>query len=210
MYETLHPDESVLNEYLDGELAQDQRADLELHLARCPGCSERLEEILTLFLALDELPHLSLERDLAPGILAGIASARSWETKTSPALRLVLAAQFSLALVLLFFAWPIVMRRLPVDAAIWFSQRAAAAVLHSMDTWAMGWDAFQVSVQASLGGITEAWRGLVGRPFWMRISLLEMVILLAATTALWLAGNGLLLGGRRSKNHTTDLKRRNP
>jgi hypothetical protein len=156
-----------------------------------------LEEILTLFLALDELPHLSLERDLAPGILAGIASARSWETKTSPALRLVLAAQFSLALVLLFFAWPIVMRRLPVDAAIWFGQRAAAAVLHSTDIWAMGWGAFQVSVQASLGEITEAWRGLVGRLFWMRISLLEIVILLAATTALWLAGNGLLLGGRR-------------
>ena len=39
----LHPDDGLIEEYLDGELASPERADLETHLAGCAACRERLE-----------------------------------------------------------------------------------------------------------------------------------------------------------------------
>ena len=38
-----HPDDGLIEEYLDGELASPERAELEAHLAGCAACRERVE-----------------------------------------------------------------------------------------------------------------------------------------------------------------------
>ena len=38
-----HPDDGLIEEYLDGELASPERTELEAHLAGCAACRERVE-----------------------------------------------------------------------------------------------------------------------------------------------------------------------
>ncbi|MFZ5919502.1 MAG: anti-sigma factor family protein [Chloroflexota bacterium] len=65
-----HPTEDLLNQYLDGLLAETSRQQVELHLARCAGCRARLDEIQFVFASLESLPEIRLTRDLTPAILA--------------------------------------------------------------------------------------------------------------------------------------------
>ena len=50
-----HPDDGLLEEQLDGELAEDAARDLEAHLAACPACRERLEAARALRAEADDL-----------------------------------------------------------------------------------------------------------------------------------------------------------
>jgi len=59
----LHPLDSQLNEYLDGELAASERLTLETHLAACPVCQARLVELHGLFQQLAGLPDLALNQN---------------------------------------------------------------------------------------------------------------------------------------------------
>src|SRR5581483_5297584 len=67
-----HPEERQLHEYLDGALAEAERARLAAHLAGCAACSERLWAARRLFALLAELPEAPLARDLTPGVLAAV------------------------------------------------------------------------------------------------------------------------------------------
>ena len=59
-----------LSEYLDGELGEAARLELESHLAGCDECSSTLAELRGLVAAAAALPELPPERDLWGGIEA--------------------------------------------------------------------------------------------------------------------------------------------
>ena len=50
-----HPDDGLLEEQLDGELAEDAARELGVHLAACPACRERLEAARALRAEADDL-----------------------------------------------------------------------------------------------------------------------------------------------------------
>jgi anti-sigma factor RsiW len=59
-----------LSEYLDDELAPDERMALEAHLASCAECAATLEELRAVMTQASALGHRAPETDLWPGIAA--------------------------------------------------------------------------------------------------------------------------------------------
>jgi Putative zinc-finger len=95
---TEHLTESLLNEYLDGALDPSGQQRVEAHLAACPECRAREEQLDQLFEALAGLTEQSLAHDLVSPVLARLPrmpANRTW--------KLVLAVQsgFSIALLIL-------------------------------------------------------------------------------------------------------------
>ena len=210
MFENKHPDESILNECLDGELAPEQRAALEAHLESCPGCQERLAQMRSLFQVLEQLPDLPLERDLTPHVLAALAPQELSRPGISPALWLLFAFQFTIAGLSFLFAWPLISRRLSVGLGANFREWGARFIHRYLDAWSAQATSLQQAAHAFMVGIVDAWEQMAGEAFWMQFSILELTILLVAVSVLWLAGNSLLLGPERSGRGYPDLKRRNP
>lgn len=62
-----------LSDYLDGELAAEERGELEAHLASCRECADALAQLRAVVSAAGELPDLPPERDLWPGIAARLS-----------------------------------------------------------------------------------------------------------------------------------------
>ena len=97
-----HIDDDRLNEYLDGALNTDQRAVVDAHLAHCNLCQDQLSELKALFTALEDLPEISLDRDLTPAILDSVRGPTfSWHAG-----RWLVGLQIGLTVTLLAFTWP--------------------------------------------------------------------------------------------------------
>lgn len=60
-----HSEGPEISSYLDGEMAPDARARVELHLSSCADCRAELESLRHLKLALSSAPRKSFPADLA-------------------------------------------------------------------------------------------------------------------------------------------------
>jgi predicted anti-sigma-YlaC factor YlaD len=69
-----HLSEDMLNEYLDGYLLPEVNITVEKHLAKCPVCAERYEQLQALFLDFEAVPDIPLQRDLSRQIEDAIHS----------------------------------------------------------------------------------------------------------------------------------------
>ncbi len=98
----LHPEEIRVHEYLDEALDPEARGELEAHLAYCSHCLNRLEELRSLFSALETLADLHLKRDFTSPVLNAIRP----PIKVSPTLRVLAWVQAIVAMVLFILAWP--------------------------------------------------------------------------------------------------------
>jgi anti-sigma factor RsiW len=105
-----HLTEIQINEYLDAILDADARRQADAHLAACPGCRGKLDELRNLFAALESVPDQALARDLTPGVLRRLND----RGERSP-WRVILPAQAALAFVLL--VW--LLAALPVSPISW-------------------------------------------------------------------------------------------
>ena len=99
-----HVDEFQLNEYLDGELDEAERQAIAAHLATCADCRQALNELQTLFLALDELAEIELTADLLAPVLTELQA--QTQPETIPWLRPLLALQLAGVLAMLVWLWP--------------------------------------------------------------------------------------------------------
>jgi len=63
-----------LSEYVDGDLAADERAELDRHLADCPSCAELVERLRDVVAAARELPDRAPSTDLWGGVAARIGA----------------------------------------------------------------------------------------------------------------------------------------
>ena len=67
--------ETLLDDYVDGDLAERERRAVEEHVEACAGCGAALDELQRLAQAIERLPRgLSPERDLLPGIRDAVGS----------------------------------------------------------------------------------------------------------------------------------------
>jgi ABC-type dipeptide/oligopeptide/nickel transport system permease component len=69
-----HPGTNALQSYLDRTLDPAQRAQIQGHLDRCPGCREQLMRLERLYTRLEGLPELPLQRDFSRAVLEEIES----------------------------------------------------------------------------------------------------------------------------------------
>lgn len=72
-----------LSDYLDDELADDERIELETHLARCSECRDTLTQLRAVRDRAGALTDRMPERDLWPGIATRVTGAPSPKTTTS-------------------------------------------------------------------------------------------------------------------------------
>jgi anti-sigma factor RsiW len=72
MTTTVHPEDVELFEYVEGELDESRRLEVELHLSACRRCDEEVRLLETGRAALRDAPLLSLSEARRRGILAGL------------------------------------------------------------------------------------------------------------------------------------------
>lgn len=73
-----------LSEYLDGELAEVERREMEQHLFGCASCATALEELRNVLERARRLPPLPPERDLWPAIAERIGAAPHTRSSSTP------------------------------------------------------------------------------------------------------------------------------
>ena len=56
-----HLSEETLNEYIDGVLSREETRSIHMHIASCPQCAARVEELEAVFVSLEALPDYSLD-----------------------------------------------------------------------------------------------------------------------------------------------------
>jgi anti-sigma factor RsiW len=193
-----HLTDNTLNEYLDSALAPARREDVERHLAACRECALRLERIRGLFVRLDSLPDLPLERDLSPGVLTRIRSdpsrpaprARAWR------LGLLFAAQALLALLLLALGVPFVVRWLQLPDLAQVSADLAST-----------WSGLTTSALEEWNALVAGLIRLLTLPAALpdlslpAVPAAGLALALVAAGFLWLVGNGVLLRAASRVEH---------
>lgn len=73
-----------LSAYLDGELDEKTRLNLEMHLGGCFACKEMLQDLRCLHGYFEGLPHQEVGFDLAPVVLAELGGRRASPTRRWP------------------------------------------------------------------------------------------------------------------------------
>lgn len=182
----IHPDEFLLHEYLDGELAEAAVRDLQSHLAGCPACQARLAEVAHLFTLLDAVPELTLSADLSRPILDTLRAEPgrlAWPRRLPSWAQLALIGQIALAVLLLALLWPLALPLLPAadvaltdSLSVWLSQLSPAPA----EIW---WAETTAAAGQWLQALEPA--VLIPAGSWLLIAALALLA--------WLAGNTLLL-----------------
>ena len=72
--------ESLIPEYLDGELETSLCRELEAHIEECPSCKNALEEMRTLLSDISESAH-PVPNELKAGVMSRIAAEKSEKKK---------------------------------------------------------------------------------------------------------------------------------
>lgn len=94
-----HPKNETFQGYLDGELAQSERREIEAHLRVCPACEAELTQLRSLFQSIESLPSEPLATDLTSNVMSAVHPRARWLPSIAVG-ELVAAAALTLALVL--------------------------------------------------------------------------------------------------------------
>ncbi len=190
MSERGHLSDETLNEYLDGILSSQEMARADDHLSGCETCARRLSQSAELFAALDGLPEIPLQKNLAPRIVETLrsraAAGQRHSRKLTWRLGLALAAEAAGSVALLTFFLPQALSGL-APAALPGLTNSIASVLEEA---AVFYSAL-VATPDPLG--LEALVSSVSGPSIPWASVSSLITLLAAATLVWLLGNGILL-----------------
>lgn len=183
MTEDRHIPESDLNAYLDSELPATARPDLERHLAGCDRCRARLKRLETLFVTVETLPDVALQRDLTSGVMEALPDA------PHPTARVLLVLEALLAIVGLTLLRPSLSRqltRLPqTDLRSTLIPWLNRAILQMTGVWESGAEAIGSLAQVALDSLRAI------DP--LNVPFTTLGPWLALATLVWLAGNRYLL-----------------
>ena len=214
--EIVHPTESELFAFLDGELDPAAHRTVEGHHESCAGCSAQLKAWQALFADIAAAPEIALERDLTPAVLAGLASRAALPVRAGrsvraptlpvgalpfgalPAVALPVTAprflptlatlQFAAAVAILAFAVPALVGQPAVRA--WLSE-AKQLLSTAVASWRM--DTLLGSLPNALGEVQRQVYGLLERPDALLDTLAALVPVAVSSSLLWLVGNGILI-----------------
>jgi hypothetical protein len=187
----IHPDEWIFHEYLDGECSDEARAEFEDHLAGCPECADRLEELMILFRRIEALPDLALDTDLTPAVLEAITG----PVYSFPAIRWVMVGQILGAVAAVAVAWPLIR-----ESVIRLGIASLGATLRvTLTDWTLTlmehWSTFSKSVIA----FWPEHKPLFEMGPRLGIPTAGLWLLAASALLAWLVGNRVVLGGLRNR-----------
>lgn len=195
MHEDYHLDETVLHGYLDDVLDPTQRSEVEAHIAGCPLCSHRLQELGELFLSLTSLADVPLERDLVPSVMSIIRQRKRY----FPVLKFAIATQ--ILTVGFLFIWPHMSAAIDEIIASPLTTRFTAETIGVFTNVSRIWS---VVLDALTGFLTRGLINLRNVPSFSWPVLDEWLVVVVMVV-IWLVGNGLLLrvtqSDRRSRLH---------
>jgi anti-sigma factor RsiW len=190
MSEREHLSDETLNEYLDGALSTRAMAQADEHLRSCETCAHRLRLSAEVFAALDDLPEIALDKDLAPSIVETLrsrtAAGQRQGRRLTWRLGLALVAEAAGSLALLGFILPDALSGLTPAAIPGFTV-AISSVLEQAAIFLSA----VVATPDPLG--LEALVSSFSAPSIPWASVSSLITLLAAATLVWLLGNGILL-----------------
>lgn len=169
-----HLSDETLNEILDHALAPRQCAEAESHLAVCPECAARLDELRALFAELDSLPDLALNVDFAPAIIARLEQ----NAPIPRPVRWLTLAQALGAILAGVLAWPLVETILQPLKLPSFAEILAGAT----SSW------LQATADLRLPELTFQTPTLG-----LDLTSTSPTVAIVIVSVLWLAANGLLL-----------------
>lgn len=172
-----HLSDETLNEILDHALAPRQRAGVESHLAACPECAARLDEVRALFAELDSLPELALNVDFAPAIVARLEQS----APIPRPVRWLTAAQALGAILAGILAWPLAETILQPLKLPSLTEILAGAT----SSW------LQASADLRLPNLTDL--TFQAPTLGLDLTSTSLTIAIVGVSVLWLAANGLLL-----------------
>lgn len=203
----MHPPETVLHAYLDGELPPAEKADLERHLALCEGCIARLKELQSLFSAISEIEEQPLDKDLSAAVIERLALMQPDLQPVPPPIKAatiqqgrLLVFQFVLAAIVLVASRSLLETNLAkfIPAPGWKDSFFAELLIFQKTIasgWAQGWQEITRQISEKTAGMA------LMRPidFLGDSPQLLLGILLLIAFLLWLAGNRWLLKSRYSQ-----------
>ena len=181
-----HPTEAELQAYLDGELNAPSQARVANHVGGCLACTQRLEQLGSLFALIESMPELALGKDLSQEVLRALPT----ELKRLPLLA-VLEAAAAVAL-----------------AALGLPRLASSGFGGDLGQALQGWGSsglgeFNRLIDTLGAGLRQGLQGLqaLGTPGVLlglpSIPASQLWLLGGSAALLWAVGNGLLL--RRSE-----------
>jgi anti-sigma factor RsiW len=167
-----------LNEYLDGELDEAARAEVEAWLAQSAAARTRLAELKGLFAALTAVTNIPLTTDLTPSVLA--AMRRSEVAPASWWLRFLPLAQLAAAAVLVILFW--------TTLQTWW-QHGRSLLLQllpavQLPELALG--------ERMVEWVTAVWQNMQITPPQFDLATGQWAILAGLALVVWLLGNRLL------------------
>jgi hypothetical protein len=166
-----HLTDDQINEILDG------RAESR-HFDDCTDCRARLDDLRTVFTALESLPEAKLLHNLTDSILARLP-----QRGISPAWKWLFAAQTIGAITIT--AWLASSFQLP-----------AAILVYQPPTF----DSLIAQVVLFLSTIPLEVLSFTIPTINLELSTFNLTLLIASAAALWVVGNGLLLRGATSRS----------
>lgn len=169
----MHLTDEQLNEYLDHEL-QD-RVQVEMHLSSCDECAARLSQLKNLFDEIESLPEINLSRSLVPHFVPHTPSLPRWLTLTA-------TLQAALAILTIIIGTPFVLQLTSPYLSDLEAPSFGGIFLVLQSQWMALLDMLSALQLPRLPEIPV-----------VEVSSLALALILAAVSALWIVGNGLLL-----------------
>ena len=193
--ETSHISSDKLQAYLDQELDQVGRQDVDLHLGSCPFCREELSRLESVFARLESMPSLELEKDLSTSVLAQLRDEK----------KLPLGITWTLVLEVLGAGIVIGLLIPAYQAASWLPQlvdtqteiRAAINIFLTQlaSTWLVWWSGMKLNLEQTA-------KSLFSTTYFPSGEFSPWILILAAA-GIGLLANYILLRSNpiRSRNH---------
>ncbi len=172
-----HIADDLLFEFLDQALSPKNFTEINTHLEICPTCQKRLVELRTMFVALEDLPDVDLQRDLSPTILETI--------KNKPMFSVIwwwsLILQAILALGLIAIIAPSI-------EFLENGKNVFATILAYFSNWLQQGMALFDNLQQFVGQLSS-----VRMPLSINLPTQNILLLLIFVSITWIVGNSILL-----------------
>lgn len=122
----IHENTALLDAFVDGELTAAEMAEVQAHLAECPGCQAYVDDALAIRADFPTAESTELPADFTDHIMQAVAKTPQSRPKTQPWGKLAAAAACLAVIVLVQYGAGLSSRNTSNEAAAYTADRAAA------------------------------------------------------------------------------------
>ena len=122
----IHENTALLDAFVDGELTAAEMAEVQAHLAECPGCQAYVDDVLAIRADFPTADSTELPADFAGHVMQAVAKTPQSRPKTQPWGKLAAAAACLAVIVLVQYGAGLSSRNTSNEAAAYTADCAAA------------------------------------------------------------------------------------